>query len=110
MKYLLSLILLLTACQMKPYWKDQPTGDYHPFTPTVKSPTVTPVSTIGWTEYTVVGNVNIREDHYDFVPVVGVLYAGMPILADCNREDNYCQVQEGYVIKACLGVGEGICK
>lgn len=109
MKKILILVLVLSicSCEAKPYW-EVPRQTSTVVVNLSTSPT--PLISEKWETYTVVGNVNIREDHYGFSPVVGVLYAGTPILADCNRGDNYCQVQEGYVIKACLGVGEGVCK
>ena len=106
-KIILFLSLLLAACTAQPYWQD----DRSIATPAVHlSPTAAPVSTIGWAEYTVIGTVNIRsQPDVNSIPA-GLLFKGAKIQADCNRSDRFCSVIGGYVIKACLGIGEEPCK
>ena len=103
-KIILSLSLLLAACTAQPYWESvNPTGTPH-------SPTAAPVPTKGWQEYTVIGTVNIRSQPDVNSPAVGLLFKGAKVFADCDRSDRFCSVIGGYVIKACLGIGEEPCK
>lgn len=109
-KYLFSIILslTLTSCALHPYWQDQQQNPQP--TQTNLSPNSAPLPPIGWKEYTTVGQVNIRKEPNTSSPTVGWLLAGATIRADCHREDGFCEVTGGYVIAACLGVGEKKCQ
>lgn len=115
-KFMLFVSLLLTACQpvaFQPFWKEEvpPTNDV------VSSPvpppagvTSVPEKTDTWQIYTAVGAVNIHAEPYFASPVVGMLYFGASVEADCAREDDFCEVTSGYIVKACLGIGDGKCR
>lgn len=55
----------------------------------------------------VVGTVNVRSCASSSCGVVGYLYPGQSVVADCSG--NWCKVENGFVFAPCLGQ-EGICK
>ena len=108
-------LLLLSACQIafEPYWEDEippVIGVTASPVPQPANTTSVPQKTGNWQTYTSVGMVNIHAEPYFASPVVGVLYLGAKVRADCAREDDFCEVTSGYVIKACLGVGDRKCR
>lgn len=107
-KLLFTLCLLLAACN--PYWKDAPDRPITSTPANDPSPISAPFPQIGWQTYQVVGTVNIRANADVSSSVIGILYSGAVVSADCTRDDGFCEVIGGYVIEACLGIGEGICK
>ena len=107
-KVFLLAILLLASCS--PYWKDQPDQTSPANTPTPRSPSAAPVPINGWAEYTVVGQVNIRSEPSTSSPSIGWLLPGAVVVANCQRSDEFCKVVGGYVVEACLGIGDGKCQ
>lgn len=96
-------VLLLSSCTAQPYWdQDAPPTAAH-------SPSALPIATDGWREYAVVGTVNIRKEPSTSSEVIGALYAGAVVLADCDRSDGFCEVPGGFVVEGCLGIGDGKC-
>lgn len=111
------LILAVLACGT-PYWKSSATE-----TPleTVEAPTALPANTVAAPvptkstvetllakmEYTVVGNANIRSCPSSDCAVVGYLFSGQRVNADCVG--NWCKIETGWVYAPCLGF-EGLCR
>lgn len=67
--------------------------------PSNPSPVSAPVPS-GWTEFTVLGDVNIRSCANASCPSVGVLHRNEIVRAKC--EQDWCQVENGYVWAGCL--------
>jgi len=55
----------------------------------------------------VVGTVNVRSCASSSCGVVGYLYPGQSVVAECSG--NWCEVENGFVFSPCLGQ-KGICK
>jgi hypothetical protein len=110
------LLLVLSGCTLTPYWKDAtptptlvPTATIPPNTP-MPTPTSkpTPVPTVTPEPlYTVTGTANVRACPSTECQVVGYLYKGDTVTANCVG--NWCQVNAGWVYGPCLGM-DGVCK
>lgn len=103
--------LILTSCT--PYWNQiTPTVPPETYISTSipNKPIPKSIKNKSFTiTYTVIGDVNIREYPEYTSKIVGYLFKGETVDAICHR-DKWCKVDGGYMIAACLGGLEGICK
>ena len=100
-----ALSCFLSGCT--PYWKDGPSN---PSPTQAQDVQTTAPAPFFWTSYIVTGQVNIRSEPNTSSEAVGYLFAGATVQANCDRTDGFCEVPGGYVVAACLGVGEGKCQ
>lgn len=111
-KLLLLLCIFLSACetQVSPYWDGgDPNSDNSSQNSFNSNSSVSNFNKIGKDVYEVVGDVKVHKEKNISSPLQGYLLKGAVVEADCS-EDGWCAVAGGYVISACLGVGEKKCK
>lgn len=98
------IAVVFSSCSASPYW-DQSSRTNPPSEPYSTTPVETDRT---WTDYVVVGTVNIRAEPNSSSETKGWLLEGAKIQAICTS-DGWCMVPGGYVVAACLGVGNGSC-
>lgn len=88
------LVLATLACGVRIADGKQP-----PSPPLNPSPVVAPIPS-GWSEFVVLGDVNVRTCPSTACPSVAVLSQGQTVAAKCGTD--WCQVENGYVWANCL--------
>ena len=115
-KPIVFLALAILICTSTPYWKVSPTvpanTDETPVAEVYVEPEPTPANaqplgTMKEKTYTVVGNANIRACRSTDCAIVGYLYEGDEVTANCVGD--WCQLEIGFVYSPCLGF-PGTCK
>lgn len=76
--------------------------------PQISTQTPRAASTASERLFSPVGTVYVRSCPALSCPVVGYLEPNKPILASCNGD--WCRVANGYVVAACLGIGDKPCQ
>jgi len=116
-RLILIVVLLATACNATPYWKETtPVVETETVSPPVVStetpepqPTLATLRRSSPVEYTVTGNANVREFADAESKVIGYLYTG-DIVQVISCDGDWCSLTTGgYVFSPCLGF-DGVCR